>query len=62
MPLAAFFAAQTFGRYGDHIGVKNILNCGAFVQGIVTVCLGLLLYIKDISTFLALSFTLRFVI
>ena len=62
MPLAAFFAAPTFGRYGNHIGVKNIYNCGAFIQGIVTVCLGSLLYIKDISTFLALSYTLRFVI
>ena len=62
MPLAAFFAAPTFGRYGNHFGVKNIYNCGALVQGIVTVCLGSLLYIKDVSTFLALSYTLRFVI
>ena len=62
MPLAAFFAAPCFGRYGSRIGVKNIYNSGSLIQGIVIVCLGSLADIDTLSTFLALSYILRFVI
>ena len=59
MPLAAFFAAPVFGRYGDVFGAKNTYNFGALVQAIITISLGSLVYIENMYAFLAISYTLR---
>ena len=59
MPLAAFFAAPLFGRYGEVFGAKNTYNFGALVQAIITISLGSLVYIENMYAFLAISYTLR---
>ena len=59
MPLAAFFAAPVFGRYGEVFGAKNAYNFGSLVQAIVTISLGSLVYIENMYAFLAISYTLR---
>ena len=57
--LAAFIFAPIFGRIGSRIGPKILYNCGAYLQAICGISIGLLAYIDNVDVFIGLSYLLR---
>jgi MFS family permease len=59
--LAALIFAPIFSQYGYAIGAKLLYNIGAFVQAIVALLFGFLIYCQSTELFLGLSYFLRFI-
>ena len=57
--LAAFLFAPIFGHFGAKIGLRCLYNFGAFIQGVVGISFGFLIYIENAAPFLGLSYFLR---
>ena len=57
--LAAFIFSTIFGKYGVQLGPKLVYNIGAFSQAFIGISFGFLKYVKDVNTFLGLSYLLR---
>jgi len=58
--LAAFIFSTIFGKFSAKIGPKLVYNIGAFAQAIIGIIFGFLKYVQDVTTFLGLSYLLRF--
>ena len=49
-----------FGKYGGQLGPKMCFIIGSVLQGVSGFLFGFLPYFKDVSTFIGLSYLLRF--
>ena len=52
--------SPVFGKYGGQLGPKMCFITGSLVQGVSGFLFGFLTYIKDVSTFISLSYVFRF--
>ena len=60
--LAAFFFAPLFGRFGDQIGAKTLFKVGVLTTALMGIAFGFLSYVDDTTTFISLSYFLRYVL
>ena len=58
--MAGFIAGPVFGKFGNRIGVHWMLKIGSLIQGIAGALFGFLVFIKDTTLFITLSYLLRF--